>query len=360
MHPEAFGTLGIARGELSGITFSIKDEPEDFVVEEIPAYEPSGEGEHLFVWLEKRGMAATAMKEALRGHLGLKDYEVGMAGLKDQAAVTRQWVSVPARTESRLSTLDTPGLKVLRAVRHRHKLRMGHLRGNRFTVRLRGAWSLGAEAKVEAIKARIEREGVPNFYGPQRFGTKGDTASIGAMIFAGEQRRVPRRWLSPNQKVFALSALQAKVFNLVLMQRLQEWGRSRVVAGDVMMKKNGALFVVEDPEIELGRFLARETVTTGPMFGVEAMAPGGEAAQFEAGVILGAGISAEAQLAWAKTLPGSRRALWAYPENLTITKDVEDFVVAFSLEAGAYATVVLAAFSGPSSLGLGPFNGPIC
>src|SRR5947209_20244135 len=123
--------------ELPGTGGSIKQQPEDFEVEEVPAYEPAGSGEHLFLWVEKRGLGAEYFARQVARRLGVAPGEVGTAGLKDRHAVTRQWVSVPAAAESRLTQLDGDGIALLRVSRHTNKLRPGHLRGNRFRVWIR-------------------------------------------------------------------------------------------------------------------------------------------------------------------------------------------------------------------------------
>src|SRR5437879_10695412 len=123
--------------DLPGTGGRIKGEPEDFEVEEIPAYPPSGQGEYLYLWIEKRGMGAEYFVRQLARRLDLPVGEVGAAGLKDRHAVTRQMVSVPARAEERLPRLDGDGIRVLRVSRHGNKLRAGHLHGNRFRVLVR-------------------------------------------------------------------------------------------------------------------------------------------------------------------------------------------------------------------------------
>src|SRR5437763_6831448 len=124
---------------LPGVGGRIKTQPEDFDVEEIPAYEPSGEGDFLYLWVQKRGMGAEYFVRQLARRLDVPTSEVGTAGLKDRHAVTRQWVSVPAACEARLAAIADDDLRVLRASRHGNKLKPGHLRGNRFRVLVRDA-----------------------------------------------------------------------------------------------------------------------------------------------------------------------------------------------------------------------------
>src|SRR5688572_29983699 len=120
--------------ELPGVGGRIKAQPEDFEVEEVPAYLPSGEGDHLFLWVQKRGLGAEYFLRQVARRLGVASEDVGSAGLKDRHAVTRQWLSVPSSAESRLKELDGDGITLLSSSRHGNKLRPGHLRGNRFRI----------------------------------------------------------------------------------------------------------------------------------------------------------------------------------------------------------------------------------
>ncbi|MFO1096230.1 MAG: tRNA pseudouridine(13) synthase TruD, partial [Planctomycetaceae bacterium] len=123
--------------DLPGIGGLLKQSPDDFVVEEIPAYVPSGEGEHLFLWVEKRDLSAEQLHARISRVLQISRNDVGIAGLKDRRAVTRQFVSVPAKSAARIADIDCPELRVLSATPHRNKLRTGHLRGNRFEILVR-------------------------------------------------------------------------------------------------------------------------------------------------------------------------------------------------------------------------------
>src|SRR5205823_2706969 len=138
-------------------------QPEDFEVEEVPAYLPSGSGEFLFLWIEKRGMGAEFFARQVARRLGIAPGEVGTAGLKDRHAVTRQWVSVPASVEGRLPALEGEGIRLLESGRHGNKLRPGHLRGNRFRIRIRDADSAAAE-RLPPLVDRLRQLGLPNFY----------------------------------------------------------------------------------------------------------------------------------------------------------------------------------------------------
>src|SRR5262245_36623949 len=123
--------------DLPGVGGKIKVHLDDFEVEEIPAYEPCGNGQHLFLWLEKRDLGAEFFVRQIAQRLGIRPGDIGTAGMKDRRAVTRQWVSVPAEAEPRLSQLEGDGIRVLKVSRHGNKLRPGHSHGNRFRVLIR-------------------------------------------------------------------------------------------------------------------------------------------------------------------------------------------------------------------------------
>jgi len=161
--------------DLPGIGGRIKQFPEDFEVEEVPSYEPCGTGDHLFLWIEKRGVAPEFFARTIAQRLGTHPGNIGTAGLKDRHAVTRQWVSAPRECEPNVSKVDGEGIRVLTTGRHTNKLKPGHLRGNRFRILIRDA---DRSANVDAILDRMRTRGMPNFYGPQRFGRDGGTVEL--------------------------------------------------------------------------------------------------------------------------------------------------------------------------------------
>src|SRR5436190_16526496 len=164
----------------------LKSAPEDFVVEEIPAYLPGGSGEHLYLWVEKRDVSAEVLLDRLARGLNVPRGEIGTAGMKDRRAITRQWVSVPARCEAAVPTLAIEGVTILQSARHGNKLRTGHLKGNRFEIRLREITPAAAEA-VPRITAVLREHGVPNLYGDQRFGGDDQTLGLGLALLRGER-----------------------------------------------------------------------------------------------------------------------------------------------------------------------------
>ena len=323
--------------ELPGVGGRIKVAPEDFEVEEVPAYEPAGQGEHLYLWVEKRDMGAEYFVRQVAKRLGIPAGAVGTAGMKDRQAVTRQMVSVPADAEPRLPQLDGEGLRVLHVSRHTNKLKPGHLRGNRFRVLVRDADPDRAEA-LNAVLDRLRRDGLPNFYGAQRFGHGGETAALGMALLRGEGPG-PR---NPFLRKLALSAAQSRLFNDYLARRMADGLFRRVLDGDVMAKwPAGGMFVAEDVAREQERFDARETVTAGPMFGRKTFPAKGAAAEREAAVLAASGLNRESFAGFGKLVQGTRRHNLVYVDDLSAAWEPEGLRLSFFLPAGSYATVLL-------------------
>jgi len=214
---------------------------EDFVVREVPLYLPSGQGSHSYALVEKRGLSTRDLVVALM-RLGVAEAEIGVAGLKDKHALTEQWLSVPnryARVWEELGKLD--GVRVLETSRHSNKLGIGHLLGNRFTVRIRQT-NPTALSHAQAVVAELQARGVPNYFGPQRFGRFGSNAIDGLRLIRGEF--VPG---GHRLGLFFISALQSLLFNHLLRLRLKRGLYDRVLARERAKRHDsGGLFVVED------------------------------------------------------------------------------------------------------------------
>jgi tRNA pseudouridine13 synthase len=322
---------------LAGIGGRIKTDPEDFEVEEIPAYQPSGQGEFLYLWVEKRSMGAEYFTRQVARRLDIAPGEVGTAGLKDRHAVTRQMVSVPASVEPRLAQLDGDGIKLVSVSRHGNKLKPGHLRGNRFRILVREVVPELAH-RLPALVGLIREQGLPNFYGTQRFGKAGETVRIGTDLLAG--RPVGR--VTPFLRKLALSAVQSALFNHYVSGRLHDGLLRRVLPGDVMAKwPFGGMFVAQDVSVEQARLDAREIIPAGPMFGKKMFAASGVAAERERAVLGEAGLAPTAFHGFGKLLSGTRRYTFVYADDLTATVRPEGVQLCFTLPAGCYATVLL-------------------
>lgn len=313
-----------------------KASPEDFEVEELPAYLPNGlpDGEHAFVWIEKRGLSTPDAAKLIARHVGLRDQDVSWAGLKDKHAVTRQWLSLPFKAAAALAGFKAPGLEVKQLSRHRNKLKAGHLKGNRFSLVVRDV------RDVDAARASFERlvaQGLPNFFGDQRFGARGDNAERGKQILLSGGRHRDRF----ERKLF-LSAFQSKLFNDVLEQRLERGLFATVLAGDVLKKhETNGEFVCEAPDVDQPRANAFEVSAAGPLFGPEMRAATGVPGQLEADVLTSAGVTIDTFKTGGDETRGTRRFFRVRLGDPTFEPGTGTFKVTFSLPAGTYATVVL-------------------
>jgi len=317
--------------------------PEDFCVEEIPAYAPSGVGEHTFLQIEKRGLSTHEAVARLARALGADPREAGTAGLKDKQALARQWISLLRVDPAAARAISVEGVRVIAAERHGHKLRTGHLRGNRFTVTLRGVGE-GARERAQAILDRLVEFGLPNYYGEQRFGRAGDNAERARGLLRGDVRVHDR-----SERRLLLSALQSELFNRVLARRLGPGTHRQALAGDVMQKlESGGIFVCEDPTVDQPRIDRWEIVPTGPMFGPKMRAPAGEPAELEADVLREAELSIADFARAGKLAEGTRRALAVRLSDVApVTAGADDSLIfTFSLPSGSYATVLLAEIIG--------------
>lgn len=326
-----------------------KEAPEDFEVEEVPAYLPCGEGEHLYLWIEKRGVDTPSVARALARALGIAEREVSYAGLKDRQAVTRQWFSVPARGASeKLPGLELPSARVLSSALHRNKLRTGHLRGNRFRIRLRGVLDAGA---ARASFGRLAAEGLPNFFGAQRFGARGDNARLGRQLLVGE--RLPTRPDRFRRRLY-LSALQSELFNRALGARLEEGTWRTALHGDVLRKADtGGLFVCREPPVDQGRVDAFEVSPAGPIYGPKMTRAEGEVAAREGALLAAEGLAIGDFAKGGGEAEGGRRAYRVRLDGAALEEDGADLILSFSLPRGSYATVALGELlkGGPATAG---------
>lgn len=318
--------------------FRIRTTPEDFRVVEEPLYELSGEGNHTFVFVEKRGRTTEQVVRDLARATGVSARDVGYAGRKDRHAVTRQWFSLEGVDPERALDLEFESATILEARRHPHKLKTGHLRGNRFEIVLRR----DAPADIEALRGRVDsllRRGMPNRFGEQRFGRDGDNAEQARELLAGGRPPRDRRAAR-----FLVSALQSEVFNAVLAERIEAF--DDVVLGDVArVEESGGLFWVDDLERERPRAAAFEISATGPIFGTKMREPREAAAELEGAVRERLGIPEQGALALPRGIRarGTRRPLRVRPEALEV-EEIEGgsaLELRCTLPPGSYVTVLL-------------------
>jgi len=318
--------------ETSGI---IRSCPEDFVVEEIPRVRPEGEGSHLWLWVEKRAANTDWVARELAKIADCPHRDVGYAGLKDRHAVTRQWFSVPATdvTEQRFVNIEVEGVSVLECRRHTRKLKRGTLDGNRFQLVIRQL-----QGDVDQIGQRLEEiraSGVPNYFGPQRFGHGGQNVQRGQELL---QRRVR---LQRNKRSIYLSALRSFLFNHVLAERVRAGTWNTMMDGELaMLDGTQSIFPCEIPDEEIEDRCKRLDIhPTGPMPGENGAQPARSAAELEQEVLQGWPELMEVLVS--QRVQASRRALRLYPAELEWNIAGDDLALAFTLPPGAYATTVL-------------------
>jgi tRNA pseudouridine13 synthase len=318
------------------IEAELRSTPEDFEVEEVPAYPPSGVGDHVFVLIEKRGRTTPDAVRALCEQVGADAKAAGWAGLKDRHAVTRQWISIWGVTPQIVKEAEVEGVRVLETALHPHKLRTGHLRANRFRIRLRRLDTSRME-DLRKVLAEIEMHGLPNYYGEQRFGREGDNAKVALRWVLGDAQ--PPR--SGFQRKLQISALQAELFNRSVAERVQTSTLGQVVAGDLMKKHDsGGLFVATDVEQAQVRADAWEISPTGPMFGAKMRWPEAEALAREEALLSASGLTREHLVKWKRLAPGSRRFARVPLSELAVHASGDAVELDFTLPAGSYATIL--------------------
>ncbi|HEY3498762.1 MAG TPA: tRNA pseudouridine(13) synthase TruD [Polyangiaceae bacterium] len=311
---------------------------EDFVVDEIPAYAPSGTGDHWYVRVRKRGVTTRDAVLALARAANVPERDIGYAGMKDKHGVTTQWLSLPGKGAAPDTWALPSDLELVEVSRHTNKLRTGHLRGNRFRIAL-VATAAGGEAAARQVLERLAERGHVNQFGAQRFGRGGRNLSE-ALDWLSGAARLPRgreRFLS---KLYA-SAAQSEVFNRYATRRV-ELGLDRLLRGEVVrLSGAGAMFVVESPEAEVERLRARDIVLTGPLPGPKMRAATDEAERLERELCAEVGLDERALVELARNAPGTRRDLLVFPERCEVSATEERVVLAFELPAGSYATMVV-------------------
>ncbi len=383
--------------QLPGTGGTIRQQPEDFQVEEIPLYEPCGEGDHLYLRVEKCGLTTYDLLRELAKALKCNERDLGYAGLKDARAITRQTVSVPLRKPEDVKGLEIPGVTILSAVLHRNKLRPGHLAGNRFRIRIHQPHSRGVQ-HARAILEVLKDTGVPNRFGEQRYGVLGNSHRIGRAILrddystavdeiigdpaeivhAGWQQAAkayhsgdletaieklprhcrPERCLlemikdgkSPRKAVRAmprkllrlyLSAYQSSLFDRLVDMRLTTLNEAWL--GDLAYKHiNGACFLVTDPAVEQPRVDTFEISPTAPLYGYKTKLAGGRAGQLEKSLLDSEEVTLEMfHLSGGLAMEGERRSLRVPIQNPECQNDGDDLLISFSLPKGSFATTVL-------------------
>ena len=384
--------------DIPGTGGIIKEFPEDFIVTEIPSYEPSGSGEHLYLTFEKRGITTLEAIRRIAGRLKISDRDVGYAGMKDAVGVTRQAISLQGTKIHDALALQLEGITILSAIRHTNKLKPGHLKGNRFQITIRSV-ACTAAASAAAVLEVLQRRGVPNYFGYQRYGAQGNSHLIGAAMLCRDWRkavdcligepdavrdaewrsaisayqkgdlvealhRMPRycrterdvlqrlasqpdAWekafsiIHPRLKKLYLSAFQSYLFDKVVERRLANL--DQVMEGDLAWKHvNGACFLVEAVEAEEPRAESFEISASGPMFGSRMKQPAGAVLVMEERILKDEGVRCVVfDLGSGLRIEGERRPLRVPLDNPAYHVEDDILILEFSLPKGSYATSVV-------------------
>jgi tRNA pseudouridine13 synthase len=330
--------------ELEGIKGRIRAYPEDFVVEEVPLYEPSGSGSHLYVSITKRNQTTRDIQLQLAELFNLRPKNIGTGGLKDKNAVATQTFSLLVeRNRMKPNDVvqiigDNLDVKVNWAKFHNNKYRAGHIIGNKFKVlisELRN--SNHAIEKSMKIAEAIHSMGVPNYYGEQRIGRGGKNVHEGWAILQG-QKKFKDRWLSK----LLVSGYQSYLCNRYLAERVRRGLFSKLLQGDIAKKhETDGIFWVNKPTIEQSRFNAQEISYTAPMFGYKMSQPLEESAILESEIFKESELSLEAFRRMNVT--GTRRLGRMIPK-IKVSKVSRGIQLSFMLHKGSFATILLREF----------------
>jgi tRNA pseudouridine13 synthase len=397
--------LPFLTNNLEGIGGNIRTIDEDFFVEEIPVYQPSGEGTHIYGLMEKKGISTIEAITRIAAAFKMRRRDIGFAGLKDARAVTRQWISVEHIEPEQLLNFDSEKIKILKVARHSNKIKQGHLSGNRFVIRIRNFKDSPEKAlkKAEEIFSVLSARGIPNYFGPQRFGNRveanllGQTMARGDFggfvdlflgrpspkdtpaIFTarqlydnGEYEKALETWprscrdqkfalkvliyrkgkknsafVSIDRKLrsFYVSAYQSEIFNKVLAARMPNI--DKLLQGDFAYKHdNGACFVVEDAAVEQSRCDNFLISPTGPLIGLRMTRLAGPAGAIENRLLEEEHLTDEdLQRMNHFGAKGGRRSMRCRLQDLNLqvgSDGLGQFLEAsFFLDSGCYATCVL-------------------
>ena len=313
---------------------NIKVEPDDFIVEECLSFEPEGKGEHVFLHIEKIGENTEYIARLLARHAGVRQRDIGYAGLKDRHGRTRQWFSVwlPGQENPDWSALESDHLKILNCIRHARKLKRGVLAGNRFSLLIRN-WQ-GDFKTAEQQLQHIKHHGFPNYFGEQRFGHQGRNIDKALAMFGGIR-------VKPEQRSIYLSAARSYLFNLILAERVASKTWNTGLPGDVFnLNQSNSHFQADVIDQNLQeRLMQGDIHPTGLLWGKGNSSTSAEVLKLEQAIIADHPTLADGLLK--AGLEQDRRALRVIPENISWQLETDNLRLSFSLPAGSYATTLL-------------------
>ena len=391
--------LAYLTADLPGTGGRLRIVPEDFRVDEIPLYLPGGVGEHLYLKVWKRGIATFEAARRLAERLDVAERHVAYAGLKDARAVTTQWMSVPASAADRIDGFVDRKMKILEHSLHSNKLKLGHLRGNRFRILVREA-EPGSAERASRILEVLVRRGVPNYFGEQRFGVRLNGHLCGEALvrrdyeefcrqlvgseseLEGDERlrrarrlydegrleeayeAMPVRQRAEKKCLHALlrfrdferacnavpkrmrqmfaSAFQSAMFNRIAEGRIG--AIDSIESGDLAyLHRNGAVFRVEDLDAEQRRCRAFEISASAPLFGTHSMLAEGRPGEIERSVLAETGLTeSDFEVGGGIRLKGHRRPIRVPAREVALEPlDEGKFAVTFALPAGSFATSLM-------------------
>lgn len=314
-------------------TANLRTQADDFIVDEELSFTPTGHGEHLLLLVEKIGQNTQYVAKQIAAAAGLKARLVSYAGLKDRHAVTRQWfcLPVPIKQELHYQDWNIEGVRILQTMRHQRRLKLGSIKQNHFQLKLR---KISDKAEVESKLQQIV-QGVPNYYGEQRFGHFGGNLQLAARLFAGES--IPDRQL----RGLALSASRSMLFNQQVSARVQQQLFLTLLPGAVVqLDGSGSVFCVPELTEEISRRLQEQDVHP------TAILPG-------IGKVLESGAALDWQLQqlapyqhWVQALCDlnvntERRSCRLVPKALSYQWQDDTLMLQFALPTGCFATSVL-------------------
>lgn len=339
----------------SPIDVYFRQSKDDFVVTEIPLYEFSGEGEHMVLTMRKKDLSTWDAVQIISDTIGCKSRDIGYAGLKDKNAMTIQCISMPKTFEEKIRNFDHPQIKFLKIEYHNNKVRVGHLKGNRFFIRLKRVLERD-HMKLQNILDLIEKYGMPNYFGVQRFGIDGDNYLKGKQICDGTLKvansKLSQMYLNAYQSISFNEWLSKRIelsklieafepkeitdrvgIDVATLKELKAQKHPfKVLEGDVMEHyPYGKIFHAEDVDSEAEKFFLKDRVPTGLLAGKKAKLAIGLAKKFEE------------EFDKKTIVDGTRRYAWVFPSEIKSKYDDEKnhFEVEFVLPKGSYATELI-------------------
>ena len=339
----------------SKVDVHFKQSKDDFIVTEIPLYDFTGEGEHIILKMRKKDLSTWDAVQIISNSIGCKSRDIGYAGLKDKNAMTIQYISIPKQYENKLDEFEHAKIKFIEKTYHNNKVRVGHLKGNKFFIRLKRVFPSDANI-LESVLGQIATYGMPNYFGFQRFGIDGDNYIKGKQIIDGTLKERNRKL-----KQMYVNAYQSFLFNNWLSKRIEisklvdafepkeiceKLGMSveevkslkmqehpfKIMMGDVMSHYPfGRIFHVEDIKSEAEKFNARDRVATGLLCGKKTKLSVDKARELEE------------QFDEITKEDGARRFAWIFPNECEseYKEDNNHFELSFILPKGSYATELI-------------------